>query len=246
MKTCSLMQWIGMGAMAASGCLMACGSDKSEEPTDDTETSTSSDTEPSTTDDTEEPDETGETGETGPTGDTATGGPTGPTAATADTASEMYLDIVGSAVITTTYEGRETHSFQTANGVNLCEWTYDTHDTKGPGEDVPCTDPDGNPCKFQFEVAFTNGAEGPTLGGTLCKRLGLGATQPSLGYGFIDSYQVGGGEVATDQFMYLYDLSNAYSSFPEGSFTWLAIADASYNGVDFAYHLGTFVLPLPP
>ena len=170
-------------------------------------------------------DDTGDDDDDGPTGDTGL----------------FYVTFSGDAVVTpgSSYVGSETIAYGTGpvRDLNMCQWTYDANNTSGPGEDVPCTDPDGNACEFQFEVAFTNGAEGPEVGGFLCAALKFPTDNGSNGYGFLESYQYMGTEYATDLWMYNYDFSRAYPSLPTGSYYWIPIDYADFDGTNFAYEV---------
>ena len=242
---------------AASGDDDDTAGDDDDDTTDDDDDDTTGDDDDTTGDDDDDTtgdddDATGATGDPGDTGDSDSGD--------TDTNSTIYRDsrghtglayvtFSGDAVVTpgSSYVGSETIGYTLGIGAyarNLCQWTWEANDTSGPGSDVPCTDPDGNACTFQFEVAFTNGAEGPELGGALCAAVNFQTDNGSDGYGFIESYQSMGTEVATDLWLYAYDFSRAYPSLPKGSYYWISIGYADFDGTNFAYELtnGPFLL----
>lgn len=158
-----------------------------------------------------------------------------------------HFRVEGQATIDLGYTGTESFVMdRVSDGAPLCTWTFDALDwaqievDDGPSADHPCTDPDGIPCAFGFDVRRLGGHEaGP---GTHCDRFGLvpGAADDfgTAGYGYTWSYQVGGVDYGPT-FMYFVDWAALDPTLPPGTtFGWIGLQ--TYEGVEVAPVESTF------
>ncbi len=147
-----------------------------------------------------------------------------------------------------TYDGTEGIVFTgNASGTVYCDYVWQAQDwTNSPTAIGPspigasCSDPDGNPCDWDFAVVLDGGISvtGDPIDCTTVYGVTPIAPFSPAGYGWITSYVVGG-----------VDLGSAWMYYDVGLPGWLGLNGGSYDAVtgDFSYAaLTDTAAPVPP
>jgi hypothetical protein len=196
--------------------------------------------------------------------DADTGTDTGPTATDTGAYTTVgpgpamaNLDVFGSGTVDgTTYTGQRTYRYtDRRDGTPVCEWVFDAYDWhtagepgEGPSSAVPCTDYDGNPCDFTFDLRLIDGRDAGN--GANCTLFTIGAGVEDLGtegLGHIDNY-FGAGVDYGPGLMYFIDYARFYPELPPGEdVVWLGLAyPSSFDGTEWRYHKSLGPVPYTP
>ena len=146
------------------------------------------------------------------------------------------VNYVGEALISDiTWTGTESSRFVALpTGTVMCEYTFDASGTPYDGTEA-CQDPDGNACRFAFDVSLFVGA---ITDGDLCTDFNYaGSTEGgSYSYGFTDDYVMGGNSYG-QTLMFLYS-DGWFSIYGSAAFN----EEASTLNYDWSWGYGTYAL----